>query len=916
VGDYEEQPGHVAEATSAPVKERSSEILLWIQYLYFLRFSLFYLMAIPILATVDGFGSISSITRGIFTPAKPRDFLGDAFFIVCVGVISLITTRLVCTNGKERFDVPPPRLLARALGPESDAWAGRILLLFQLPGLYVLFYIHFIAHRESIKDVYTWAVAASLGGIASAFIFWGSLNVIYYWTADDETGRPARTILLPRRWFGLSPIGGAKPLSVSKSPRFLAFVWKSIAGLGPGYSEDRKNLFGGHRFASIAAFGYLAVYIFLFPLTSPLPDGHRYLAALIAFGVVSLLAAVTISRYKPPTLAWAKYLFVFSWSGLAATAWYLAFNRALPSSTFPVLSSVLVLLTLLALIVCGIAFLVDRYHVPVLLSFFALLWCVHALTSLSYNLLGVENAPRFGGNGEHFFHVTDLGHAPSLASPEEIMRLRNCGDPGSTVPCPLIIVSAAGGGIHAAAWTTLVLTKLEDAFNAQGMKGYRFHQGVVFFSSVSGGSVGLVPFLNEYYAKDPFPIGQAKEMDDRMFDASSRSTLEAVTWGLEYRDFDMLLAPYLSRFFKNEWDRSAALEAGFRRNVFGVPCEEPASSKPCSNLKEPTLGGMADDLKRSVEDAKNQDFNHVPAFAMNTTAAETGGRFLLANYRITLKTEEGVPPAESFLTAYGAKESGLSNADIPLSTAARLSATFPYVSSAARSDREGDVGTFHYVDGGYYDNDGIASVVEFLVDARDSVKTNQAGSPLKVPILLIEIRDGPDLNADISPESYVQQKQISNPPCNPTPCKQPKPHGWGTADQFKAPLGAFWDSGHEAVTRRNRRELEVLLDSMSTEGGVSFLHIVLDYREPQSPPPPDKSRGDARARPLLKVGSSQPLSWYLTPSQKNLITRSADRLQPCFDRAEAWAESSLHQSPQAPLGTNSGVDHCNQSPTP
>jgi hypothetical protein len=48
--------------------------------------------------------------------------------------------------------------------------------------------------------------------------------------------------------------------------------------------------------------------------------------------------------------------------------------------------------------------------------------------------------------------------------------------------------------------------------------------------------VGLVPFLNEDYAKDLFPIGHAKEKDDRMFDASSRSTLKAMKWGLEEAD--------------------------------------------------------------------------------------------------------------------------------------------------------------------------------------------------------------------------------------------------------------------------------------------------------------------------------------------------------------------------------------------
>jgi hypothetical protein len=165
-----------------------SGLLSGVQYLYFMRFSLLYLLAIPLLAYEDWGSGLSSITRGIFTPSDSYSFLGDAFFLTCVGVIGLVTARLVVTNGKDRFGVEPPSWLAKRLGGDSDLYAGRMLIYFQLPGIAVLGYLHFTAHKEQVSGVWSTNLLISALGIAIAIVFWGSLNIIYYWTAGEDTG--------------------------------------------------------------------------------------------------------------------------------------------------------------------------------------------------------------------------------------------------------------------------------------------------------------------------------------------------------------------------------------------------------------------------------------------------------------------------------------------------------------------------------------------------------------------------------------------------------------------------------------------------------------------------------------------------------------------------------------------------------
>jgi hypothetical protein len=75
----------------------------------------------------------------------------------------------------------------------------------------------------------------------------------------------------------------------------------------------------------------------------------------------------------------------------------------------------------------------------------------------------------------------------------------------------------------------------------------------------------------------------------------------------------------------------------------------------------------------------------------------------------------------------------LTNCEMDLWTAARMSASFPYVSPAARMRLTGSQGTtnvlasYHLVDGGYYDNYAVGAVLDWLepvLRARLNLDTN------------------------------------------------------------------------------------------------------------------------------------------------------------------------------------------------
>jgi hypothetical protein len=124
--------------------------------------------------------------------------------------------------------------------------------------------------------------------------------------------------------------------------------------------------------------------------------------------------------------------------------------------------------------------------------------------------------------------------------------------------------------------------------------------------------------------------------------------------------------------------------------------------------------------------------DRVPALLLNTTHVETGRRAIVSNLRID----------NTFADAVDLLGEDKRTQDMPLSTAAHLSARFTYVSPAGTIlTPEGKLWG-HIVDGGYFENSGAATAVELMQRMRDVAA--RTPPQRKANLILILIRNDPD----------------------------------------------------------------------------------------------------------------------------------------------------------------------------
>jgi hypothetical protein len=338
-------------------------------------------------------------------------------------------------------------------------------------------------------------------------------------------------------------------------------------------------------------------------------------------------------------------------------------------------------------------------------------------------------------------------------------------------------VAASGGGIKAAAWTTRVLTGLEEN------NPHIFGDSVRLISAVSGGSVGAMYFVSEYDANGGGLPSKAEDLEKAVARAEA-SSLDDIAWGLVYPDFLRIFVPAFKHL-----DRGRALEAALTREL---PNSEHHLFGPLSDWRQGVVEGWR------------------PAVIFNATVVESGERFLLgttdlapAPGRTSLQDEHEFPQ--------------FAGHDISLVTAARLSATFPYVSPAARPDIPGT--QIHAVDGGYTDNYGMATLIAWLDEALRAHR-----NPIR-RVLIIEIRASP-------------------------PTVEPPPLSWrGWPFQSYAPISAMLNVRDTGQLPRNQEELQILR-RFAASCNIDIEDSVFEY------PPEDA-----------------PLSWHLSPNDKKEIER-------------------------------------------
>jgi hypothetical protein len=267
-------------------------------------------------------------------------------------------------------------------------------------------------------------------------------------------------------------------------------------------------------------------------------------------------------------------------------------------------------------------------------------------------------------------------------------------------PVPVIIVAAEGGGIRAAYWTATALTYLTD--HVDGFSDHCFA-----ISGVSGGSLGALVYdaTLARRASGGRPGGEVRYM--LQYDALS-GTLAA----LAQPDLVQRFIPF--RAFP---DRQAALERGWEASwndklgggVFGQPLVRTLNAHPA-----------------------------LPNLFLNGTVVETGERIITSNVALH--------PSPIFRNAFDAFDE--MRVDIPLSSAAGMSARFTYVSPAGKIEfhprcpqtpceavactikttANGDYcrSLFgHVVDGGYFENSGAVTAAEIVAAVRDVAAQHQ-----------------------------------------------------------------------------------------------------------------------------------------------------------------------------------------------
>jgi hypothetical protein len=173
--------------------------------------------------------------------------------------------------------------------------------------------------------------------------------------------------------------------------------------------------------------------------------------------------------------------------------------------------------------------------------------------------------------------------------------------------------------------------------------------------------------------------------------------------------------------------------------VFGIPSrysrgqvlEENWEAIDKSRNPENELG------KQNLADWSGQTWR--PAFIFNTTIVETGERMMISTSGFE---SEKSKTFQQMMNGNGDQK----NYSMRISTAARLSSSFPFVTPTARSNSDCsslDGGCLHIADGGYYDNYGVSSLAEWLNEALE--KNPEDGIK---DILIIQIRS-----------SFVSQKK-------------------------------------------------------------------------------------------------------------------------------------------------------------
>ncbi|HAC63182.1 MAG TPA: hypothetical protein DCF68_06485 [Cyanothece sp. UBA12306] len=463
----------------------------------------------------------------------------------------------------------------------------------------------------------------------------------------------------------------------------------------------------------------------------------------------------------------------------------------------PALLYILLLNGLLTGIFSLVTFFADYWHIPIVLAVIGFSGSMYLLLSTDYyfELKKFSQTAIDGNKKDDLKKIIEA----RLQSQDKMQNGRT-----------LVVIATSGGGIQASGWTAQVLCGLQEEL------GPSFTQSISLISSVSGGSVGTMFFLDQFNETNGCPDQEKIENTqnnggDIIYNATA-NWLNSVAWGIAYPDLWKVFWGNPIEVLKNRFDnhpkysdRGYSLEWDWKRYL---------------NTPEATLGNW----RTKVLDGQ------IPIPIFNATLVEDGRRFLISPIKLNDKTLGNLtaeppsilddPKALDFHTLYNGY-------DLEITTAARLSASFPYVSPIARNESKTSLThNYHVADGGFFDNAGLFTAIEWLDNHLESLSKNVNVKR----VLLIQI--------DAIPAEKLKSKEKGSP-------------GWFA--QIIGPLLTLNSIRNSTQLARNARELKLFreqrLFQTNSINGVEVKTFYIGF--------PDNNKYDP------------PLSWKLTKKQIN-----------------------------------------------
>ncbi|RQH54529.1 patatin-like phospholipase family protein [Okeania hirsuta] len=501
----------------------------------------------------------------------------------------------------------------------------------------------------------------------------------------------------------------------------------------------------------------------------------------------------------------------------------IAFKLFMPSSLPPdkkiqeppALLYVMLLISVSVLLLGSLTFFFDYSRISVL--FF---WVLIAVAL--YRLLNVD----------HYFTLKDAPEQPEEQKNLTALLQKRLDKQDLEEPLAkqtVVVVCASGGGIQAAGWTAQVLTGLQEEL------GESFTKAIGLISSVSGGSVGAMYYLDRFTYKGFPPTSES----EKIFEGATANSLDAVGWGLAYPDlWRVIFLPFLPDILTPKVrDRGIAIEKDWQ-----------------GRMKTPESPKTLADWRGEVEEG------NIPLPVLNATLVDNGWRLLVTPAKFPNNSQKKF---FDFNSLYPGK-------DIDVVTGARLSATFPYISPICRADdrvadgKDRKIENYHVADGGYFDNSGFVTALEWLEELLREKPTQKGEetTPEIKRILILQINPFPETKPNEQP-------------------KKEKKRGLFMATI--GPLLGLFKVRRPILTSRNLTEVELLQEwesAKQNDGNVEIEYFPIFFPSITEEAKLGLKTAEQEVTPDLKAKQSfysaegeyePPLSWKLTKKEKDAI---------------------------------------------